>query len=437
MIRFSAALVVAGLGLLLAGAVASELPLIYAAIAVSVCAALALTAGVIAGRDEIFGRGATAGGDERAADRGATPGPGGAAIPAEAVSAGPQPLAGRGPAAALNEAHAAAAADRQAAASTRDDPAAAAAGASPAAADSPGPSYSGLGWPAGRSPSDELWARVDAELSAAGASVRTPKLTKDSAADEVPGRVEQELISPAPRNPGLVVPAAGEHAAAKPAPDGGERVTTAEAAAAEPETPADRDTLAEPETPADRDTLAEPETPADRDTLTEPDNPADQDAPGDLFTLTGPGPGTEQAPDTEPASDAGAADAAAQDAQQAPDTEPVPGTEPASDAEPASEAGPSDAAAQHTQQAPDTGSSDAAAPESAASEAAAPGAWAGPVIVVTGVSRYHRPDCRLIRFLRGKDTQSVTREEAVATGCSPCPECRPQMSPAGAGSPGR
>ncbi len=62
MIRFSAALVVAGLGLLLAGALTSELPLVYAAIAVSVCAALMLAAGVIAGRDEFFGKAAAGAG---------------------------------------------------------------------------------------------------------------------------------------------------------------------------------------------------------------------------------------------------------------------------------------------------------------------------------------------------------------------------------------
>ena len=80
MIRFSAALVVVGLGLLLAGAIASNMTLVYAAIAVSVCAALVLAAGMIVGRDELFGRGATAAGAERAFGRGVTPGPGTAAI---------------------------------------------------------------------------------------------------------------------------------------------------------------------------------------------------------------------------------------------------------------------------------------------------------------------------------------------------------------------
>ena len=58
------------------------------------------------------------------------------------------------------------------------------------------------------------------------------------------------------------------------------------------------------------------------------------------------------------------------------------------------------------------------------------------MIVVRGVQRYHRPSCRLLRFLPSKDTQSVSREQAEAWGCAPCRECQPEPSPAGAPSPG-
>jgi hypothetical protein len=118
------------------------------------------------------------------------------------------------------------------------------------------------------------------------------------------------------------------------------------------------------------------------------------------------------------------------------------------DAEPASNTGRA-ARAAAASAGPETAAS--AGPETAASAGPETGASAGPetaasaeqetaagtVIVVPGVPRYHRPDCRLIRFLSEKDTQSVTREQAVASGCSPCPDCQPEMSPAGAGSPGR
>ncbi len=184
MIRFSAALVVAGLALLLAGAITGQLSLIYAAIAVGVCAALVLVAGLIAGRHEFFGG--------SAADAA------GARVPGTLASLGDAASAG-------------ALWDRTAA-STPLVPAGRA-----------DPSQAGLGWPSGESPADDLWARVDAELAAAGTATRAPKLTKDSATEEVWGRVEQELVSPANWDSRLVIPAAtGEPAAevASPAEPG-------------------------------------------------------------------------------------------------------------------------------------------------------------------------------------------------------------------------
>ena len=180
MIRFSAALVIVGLGLLVAGAITSNMTLVYAAIAVSVFAAVVLGAGIIAGRDELFGRGATAAGAERTFDRGSSPGPGTAAIPGEAAGAGLRPLGGR-------------------------DLATVSAQAGP-----PASSYTGVGWPDGQSPADELWARVDAELAAAGASSRESKLTRESSPDEVWGAVEEELAVPSQWNNWLVIPATEE-----------------------------------------------------------------------------------------------------------------------------------------------------------------------------------------------------------------------------------
>jgi hypothetical protein len=187
-IRFSAALVIVGLGLLLAGAIASNMTLVYAAIAVSVCAGLVLVAGMIVGRDELFGRGATTEGAERTFDRGVTPGPGTAAIPGAAAGAGVRRLGDR----------------NLAAVSAQAGP--------------PGPSYTGVGWPDGQSTADELWARVDAELAAAGAPSREPKLTKESSSDEIWGRVEQELGGPAPWKTPAAVPGAEEAESAEREP---------------------------------------------------------------------------------------------------------------------------------------------------------------------------------------------------------------------------
>ncbi|MGH3158232.1 MAG: hypothetical protein ACRDNF_16880, partial [Streptosporangiaceae bacterium] len=162
MIRFSAALVVVGLGLLVAGAFASELVLVYAAIAVCVLASALLATGVVIGRDEILGHDVKTAVVTRESDR-------------AAVSAFSVPV------------------QVSSAESAQD----AMAGA-PSQTAGAGQSSSGLGWPAGESPTEALWARVDAELAVAGTSVDNgPKLTKDSATDEVWDRVELELNTPA------------------------------------------------------------------------------------------------------------------------------------------------------------------------------------------------------------------------------------------------
>ena len=61
MIRFSAFLVAAALGLLVAGVVTSRLMLVYVAIGVSGVALLALGAGALIKRNELFGQSKPAG----------------------------------------------------------------------------------------------------------------------------------------------------------------------------------------------------------------------------------------------------------------------------------------------------------------------------------------------------------------------------------------
>jgi hypothetical protein len=494
--------------------------LVYAAIAVSVCAALVLVAGMIAGRDELFGRGATAAGAERAFDRGGTPGPGTAAIPGGAAGAGLRPPG-----------------DRNLAAVS-------------AQAGSQGPSYTGVGWPDGLSPADELWARVDAELAAAGAASREPKLTRDSSSDEVWGRVEEELASPARWNTPLVIPAAEEVVSAErePAAEPAEQRAWAErpgwAGAADrteqlvvvewaDTDPADR---AGPAEASDReasdqgasDREAGTEVARDRDETTSdsdgaaPDHaeavPGRDDAAPDhaeAMPDTGAaGPDRDEAgPDRDDAAsdhaeampDAGAAgpdrdeagpdrDGGAPDhAEAVPDAgaaapgrdEAAPESEgalperaeavlggggaapdhggagpdsaegangtrpPGQDADPASAAPAGNAGhepggdpgAELLAAPPVTdaslGSYVSAAPRSPATpyppaapgsphpRPAGPGTEPGRVIVVSGVPRYHRPGCILIRFLGEDDVESVTREAAEASGCVPCRACQP------------
>jgi hypothetical protein len=54
------------------------------------------------------------------------------------------------------------------------------------------------------------------------------------------------------------------------------------------------------------------------------------------------------------------------------------------------------------------------------------------VSVVPGITRYHRSDCILIRFLGDEDLERMTREAAVAADCVPCKACQPDKAPAGA-----
>ena len=107
----------------------------------------------------------------------------------------------------------------------------------------PGPSFTGVGWPGGESPADELWARVDAELSTAGASSREPKLTKDSPSEEIWGRVEDELGGPPQWKPRVVIPSADETVSAErdPAEEAAGQAAWAESAVwAEPAAWAER-----------------------------------------------------------------------------------------------------------------------------------------------------------------------------------------------------
>ena len=532
MIRFSAALVIVGLGLLVAGAVAGNMTLVYTAIAVSVCAALVLTAGMIAGRDELFGRGATAEGAERTFDRGVTPGPGTAAIHREVAGAGLRSLGDR----------------NLAAVSTQ--------------AGSPGPSYTGVGWPGG-SPADELWARVDAELAAAGASSREPKLTKDSSSDEIWGRVEEELAGPAQWNTGLVIPAAEEAAPAEQEPaaeppgqpawadpawgerpehpgwadaadrteqlvvvewaeaDQADRPGGAEASPAAGEAEANRWSLKPARSAApgqeasiewasirpagtreagDRGTGAEAapardETAADGDGVVPDDAAAVADAEGvapgrgeSVPDGSGAGPDAAAAvpdagsagpdhaeavvdragaaPDAGGAApDAGGAapDAggAAQDRDNAapdgdgdaPDSaEAVNGARPPGERADPDGAAPAAGAAAEPDGGPDAEllaaplvtdasrtSSAPAAPYPSAATSYPPGRTAGPgpqpapVIVVSGVPRYHRPGCILIRFLGQNDVESTTPAAAEASGCVPCRACQPDHLSSAAG----
>jgi hypothetical protein len=54
------------------------------------------------------------------------------------------------------------------------------------------------------------------------------------------------------------------------------------------------------------------------------------------------------------------------------------------------------------------------------------------VTVVPGITRYHRDDCILIRFLGEDDLETMTLARAEETDCAPCRACRPEVAHASA-----
>jgi hypothetical protein len=67
---------------------------------------------------------------------------------------------------------------------------------------------------------------------------------------------------------------------------------------------------------------------------------------------------------------------------------------------------------------PDAGQQAAAGESSAADDSMQ-------VSVVPGITRYHRSDCLLIRFLSADDLEVMTKRAATDSGCVPCKACKP------------
>jgi hypothetical protein len=54
------------------------------------------------------------------------------------------------------------------------------------------------------------------------------------------------------------------------------------------------------------------------------------------------------------------------------------------------------------------------------------------VSVVPGITRYHKSDCQLIRFLSADDLEVMTKRAASEAGCVPCKACKPDQAATGA-----
>jgi hypothetical protein len=81
---------------------------------------------------------------------------------------------------------------------------------------------------------------------------------------------------------------------------------------------------------------------------------------------------------------------------------------------------------------PSSGTTPAAQPPTASRADTRPAASSSPaaartrVTVVPGISRYHKADCILIRFLGDDDVETMPLGEAEEAGCVPCRACRPE-----------
>lgn len=49
---------------------------------------------------------------------------------------------------------------------------------------------------------------------------------------------------------------------------------------------------------------------------------------------------------------------------------------------------------------------------------------------MSGMPRYHRRDCILIRFLKDEDLETMSRQEAQDANCFPCKACQPDKAAA-------
>ena len=483
MIRFSAALVAVAIGVLIGGIVASELLLVYIAIATSAVALVALTVGVVLKREELFGEG-----------RGLAPAQAGASPGLSAHNT------------AAPTAAASAATDRAAAASATEvavtevpghgaslllpgtavGPGAAFAGHSqapsppPEAARGTQPGRDPWGATPAAAPVPGTWQAPAASGATAGwggpvPSVFAPRAAGTAATGQAPA--PPSWFNPADRTASTTE---APPTTAVPVPGGGgwswlNGDTTPPADEGKPQDAAalDEDDWPtryswlddEPEedagsgesgagdgragnaaedgrvTPAD--TAAESNSPnlaatapaAAADPVADP---ASAPGPDEAASDTGPGspspwpqpvaPPTVAVPTIAVPTAAVPTAAVPTVATPAVSVPPVPGTPDTGLANPgaakSADAAAGEPPALHVVR--DADQAAAAAEPTGEAPATAAGETADLVSVVRGVPRYHQEDCVLIRFMGEGDTQKMPVAQAREAGCTPCTACQPE-----------
>jgi hypothetical protein len=409
-IRFSAALVVVAIGVLIGGVAASSLPLVYLAIGLSGVALLVLATGVLLKRDQLFtsdpGASATGVGTQvtgtGSGQQAVSGGQGVGAVPVPAV-AGAGTLGGAGAQQGAFAAMGTAAPWRTA-------------GGAPSA-----PSWAPGAWPppepgspAAPSPGAKTNEAAEATKTGSGTPPAAPAAPQDRPsvftpssqrrapmapptradpvvpwADSLPTRIELANVKspePAERVPGwladvdddtLVIPAVKPDKTAEPSESADAEITRVERII-----PAE-DTRVEKIIPA--------EAPVER-------SPAADDEQDDVIRPLADGAAEDEAVAGAAAVDSAAVDSAAVDSAAVDNL-----TE-------AAVAGDIDGA-------PDVDDVEGA------DAATAPEADSRRVTVVPGVPRYHDEDCILVRFLDDGDVEHMSAAAAEKAGCTPCRAC--------------
>jgi hypothetical protein len=370
-IRFSAVLVVAAIGVLIGGIATSKLLLVYVAIGLSAAALVALAIGVVLKRKELFSEhgqalapaAAGAGADESlVAGKPST-------LPNGLVDPPDTPLPA-GAAAAFGQAA------RGAGRSGQDRSGHPASGQRAYGQ----PAYGQAAPPAKEAPPGTDWS---------GTMARQPNPPlRERRADEPAAPAPSWREGPSPARGGAI----GSRAPASPA-------VSPPATPGRPSGPSwfDRhETPAGPElSEVDGDVPAQgatPESPTPEDVMPEA-NAAEATARK----------ATVQQAGTAPRADA----ARAETPETAESAEPAPDAAAAADGTDAGQGGATDAG--------EVGATDAGSSESSTKQ----------VTVVPGVPRYHLEECILIRFMADDDLQKMTVKQATEAGCTPCRACQP------------
>lgn len=449
MIRFSAALVVAAIGVLIWGVATSSLLLVYVAIGVSALALVVLAVGVALNRSELFGdeaRSATPGTPERAGQSAGLQGAGlqGAEQELPSQAAGPQASLASG-------------AGGYGSVFSRDDVAGRSPGADQPADASRFPGRPGA-WPpaepgfpsapaAASEPSSGKTSRsrrpaapptrADPVLPWADTLPTRVDLFKNQSQDPVPSWLDDADGQPAdvPAGSAGSKPADADEPAESGLPA---RATPAAQAAAAP-VAAVTATLAKSST-AVGDTTAVADTVALRNVAASspPDAAKDAQANGADGDDPRPAEGSADVGDSgsgDDDADAAALETAGTDADGGPSApDPADLTDQAIEVpDPEPDALSSADPAPGDQPADGDGPPDSDGPADGDELADGDGAGLGrrlsgteQATVVPGVPRYHVSDCILVRFMDDEDVQRMTVAEAEKAGCTPCGACQPE-----------